>query len=150
MRRFFVAMLQTGLFLAIPLMAEELKLGKPIELTSSTTIKELLSRPGEYLGKDVRIEGEIVEVCQHMGCWINVRDASSDALIQVKVNDGEIVFPKNGSGKQVVVQGRLEKVLVSKEELQRQAIESGKKVDSASITEAKVIYRIKGDGAIVK
>jgi len=85
-----------------------------------------------------------------MGCWINVKDASTSEVIQVKVDDGVIVFPKDGAGKKVVAQGKLEKVVVTKEELQHQAEESGKKVDTSKITGGKTTYRIKGEGAIIK
>ena len=150
MKKVCVAILGVAVFLALPLLAEEVKLGKPIAVESATPIKDILSQPQKYLGKDVRIEGEITEVCQNMGCWINVKDASTSEVIQVKVDDGVIVFPKEGAGKKVIAQGKLEKVVVTKEELQHQAAESGKKIDISKITEGKTTYRIKGEGAIIK
>jgi hypothetical protein len=149
MKKISVAILGVTALLALPLMAEEVKLGKPIAVKSATPIKDILSQPDKYLGKDVRIEGEITEVCQNMGCWINVKDASTNKVIQVKVDDGVIVFPKDGAGKKIVAQGKLEKVIVTKEELQHQAEESGRKIDNSKITEGKTIYRIKGEGAII-
>ncbi len=150
MRKICLVAIGVVLLAALPVLAEELKLGKPIAITSVTPIKDILSQPDKYLGKEVRIEGEIVEVCQNMGCWIHVKDASTNQTIQVKVNDGEIVFPKEGAGRKVIAQGKLEKVMVSKEELQHQALESGRKADSSKITEGKMIYRIRGEGAILK
>ncbi len=150
MRKICLVIVGITALATLPLLAEELKLGKPVVLTSSTPIKDILSQPDKYLGKDIRIEGEIVEVCQNMGCWINVKDASTNQTIQIKVNDGEIVFPKDGAGRTVIAQGKLEKVTVSKEELQRQAAESGKKIDGSKIAQGKTMYRIKGEGAIVK
>jgi RecJ-like exonuclease len=145
-----VAVLGMAVLSTLPLRAEELKLGKPISIESATPIKDILARPDQYLGKHVRIEGEIVEVCQNMGCWINIKQPGTNQIIQVKVNDGEIVFPKDGAGRMVIAQGKLERVLVSKEELQRQAEESGKRADPSAITEGKMIYRIKGEGAVVR
>jgi hypothetical protein len=149
MKKICIAILGIAALIALPLLAEEVKLGKPIAVKSATPIKDILSQPDKYLGKDVLIEGEITEVCQNMGCWINVKDASTSEVIQVKVDDGVIVFPKDGAGKKVVAQGKLEKVVVTKEELQHQAEESGKKVDTSKITGGKTIYRIKGEGAII-
>ena len=149
MKKICIAILGIAALIALPLLAEEVKLGKPIAVKSATPIKDILSQPDKYLGKDVLIEGEITEVCQNMGCWINVKDASTSEVIQVKVDDGVIVFPKDGAGKKVVAQGKLEKVAVTKEELQHQAEESGKKVDTSKITGGKTIYRIKGEGAII-
>jgi hypothetical protein len=149
MKKSGMAILGIAALMAFPLLAAEMKLGGPIAITSATLIRDILSDPDKYLGRDVRIEGEITEVCQNMGCWINVRDASTNAGIQVKVNDGEIVFPKDGAGRKAIVQGKLEKVTVSKEELEHQAKESGKKVDISKIAGPKIVYRIKGEGAVI-
>lgn len=150
MKKICIAILGMAVLVALPVLADEIKLGKPVTVKSATLIKDILDKPDKYLGREVCIEGEITEVCQNMGCWINVKDASTNETIQVKVDDGVIVFPKDGAGKKVVAQGKLEKVLVSKEELQRQAKESGKKVDASKITEGKMTYRIKGEGAVVR
>jgi hypothetical protein len=135
-------------------MAAEIKLGAPIAIKDATTIRDLLATPDKYLGKNVRLEGEIVEVCQMMGCWIKLHDASSKEIIQVKVEDGVIVFPKDGAGKQASVQGKVEKLVLSKEEyvesLKHEAAEGGKKIDTSKITEGKTIYRIRGEGAVIK
>jgi hypothetical protein len=143
-----------ALLLSLPLLAAEMKLGKPIEVKTSTSIKELYTNPDKYLGKEVRIEGEIVEVCQNQGCFIFVKDSSTPETIQVKVNDGDIVFPKDGAGKKVIAQGKLEKQVLSKEQLIQQtehyAQEAGKKADTSKITEGKATYRIKGEGAVIK
>jgi hypothetical protein len=135
-------------------LAAEMNLGKPIDVKQTTTIKELLTNPDKYLGKDVKIEGEITAVCQNMACWINVKDGSTPETITVKVNDGEIVFPKDGAGRKVVAQGRFEKLDMTKEQyiayLQHQAIESHTKIDTSKISAAQAVYRIKGSGAMVQ
>jgi hypothetical protein len=142
------------LLLVLPAWAAEMNLGKPIDVKRTTSIKELLTNPDQYLGKDVKIEGEITAVCQNMACWINVRDGSTAEAIPVKVNDGEIVFPKDGTGKKVVAQGRFEKIDMTREQyvayLQHQAVESRTKVDTSNITAGKVVYRIKGSGAVIE
>ncbi len=150
MKKLAIVITAIAVLASIPLLAEEVKLGKPVTVKEVTLIKDILGSPDKYLGKDIRIEGEIAAVCQNMGCWINVKDTSTKETIQVKVDDGVIVFPKDGAGKKVVAQGKLEKVMVSKEELINQAKESGKEVDPSKITGGKMTYRIKGDGAIIQ
>jgi Domain of unknown function (DUF4920) len=146
--------LYLALLLALPGWAAEMNLGKPIDVKQTTTIKELLTNPDKYLGKDVRVEGEITAVCQNMACWINIKDGSTPETITVKVNDGEIVFPKDGTGRKVVAQGKLEKLDLTKEQyvayLQHQAIESHTRIDTSTITAAKPVYRIKGSGAVIQ
>ena len=142
------------LLVALPVWAAEMNLGKPIDVKQTTSIKELLTNPDQYLGKDVKIEGEITAVCQNMACWINVKDGSTPETITVKVNDGEIVFPKDGAGRKVVAQGKFEKIDMTKEQyvayLQHQAVESHTKIDTSNITAARAVYRLKGSGAVIQ
>ncbi len=154
MRKTYTAAAGITMLLSLPLLAAELKLGKPIDIQSTTSINELLSQPDNYVGKDVKIEGEIVDVCQNQGCFIHVKDSSSKETLLVKVNDGEIVFPKDAAGKKVVAQGKFEKQTQTKEQLiestKHFAEEAGKKADTSKITQGKTTYRIKGQGAIIK
>ena len=154
MRNVCIAIVGVAWLAALPLLAEEIKLGKPVQIKNVTLVKDLLASPEKYLGQDVKVEGEITEVCQMMGCWINLRDASSKDAIQVKVQDGEIVFPKNSAGKKIVAQGKFERLVESKDEyiesLKEEARETGKKIDTSKIREGRTFYRIKGEGAVIR
>jgi hypothetical protein len=145
--------LAAALIATLPLLAAELKLGKPVDVKETTKIADLLAKPEQYLGKTVKVEGKIIEVCQMMQCWITVNDGSSKESIQVKVDDGVIVFPKDGPGRQAVAQGEFAKIVLTKEQyvaqLQREAKEKGAAVDTSKITEGKTIYRINGTGAVI-
>ena len=88
------------------LVAGEVKLGKPLALKQATPIAALLADPETYLDKTVQVKGKITEVCQNMGCWMALVDAESGKTIRIKVNDGEIVFPKDGAGKMAVAEGK--------------------------------------------
>jgi RecJ-like exonuclease len=115
-------------------MAGEQKLGKGVSLKTPTPIKTLLEQPDKYIGKVVMVEGEITQVCQMAGCWIMMKDASSSEPIMIKVDDGVIVFPKDGAGRKVAAQGTLEK---ADDEAQKEAGSHSQ-------------FRIKGTGAILK
>jgi hypothetical protein len=136
----------------LALRAADLRLGKPISIESATPIAEIQTHPERYLGKEVRVEGQIAEVCQAMGCWMEVRDAAQHS-IRVKVDDGVIEFPRDGAGRKVVAQGTVEKVTMTRDQyvalLRHEAEESGKKIDTSKITEGKTIYRLRGTGALV-
>jgi RecJ-like exonuclease len=134
MKKACCTMLAITLLAVLPLLAGEQKLGKGVTIKKATPVKALLSEPEKYVGKEVMIEGEITKVCQMEGCWIMVKDASSSEPIMIKVDDGVIVFPKDGAGKKIVAQGKLEKV----------ADEAQKEAGSSSA------YRIKGIGAVLK
>ncbi len=99
----------------------------------------------------VRIEGLIIEVCAKRGCWVYVASDKTDEKIQVKVTDGEIVFPMSATGRNGVVEGVVEEVKMSKEQLiayqKHLAEEKGKPFDPASVKEGSRFIRLIGLGA---
>src|SRR3954471_4251157 len=96
--------------LAAALAAAEQKLGKPLELKQPTPIATLLANPEPYLGKTVQVKGKITEVCQMMGCWMALSDVESGKIMRVKVDDGDIVFPKDGAGKTAIAEGKFTRI----------------------------------------
>jgi hypothetical protein len=134
------------------LAAADTKLGKPLTAKQAVTIAELLAKPADYVGKTVQVKGKITEVCQMMGCWIYVADAQGNK-IRVKVNDGEIVFPKDGAGRTITAEGVFTKEDLTREQAidraREEAKDSGRKFDPASIKTGTVIYQIQGTGAVI-
>ena len=133
--------------------AAELKLGKPLTLKQPTPIPTLTSDPAPYLGKLVLVKGKITEVCQMMGCWMALVDPESGKTIRIKVEDGEIVFPKDGAGKTATAEGKFTKTELSKDQtvsyLKHLAEENGKKFDPATVKEGMTLYQLAGQGAVI-
>jgi hypothetical protein len=125
--------------------AEE-KLGKSLTLKEKTSVSKILSSPAKFEGKKVLVEGKIADVCQEMGCWIDIAGEKEGEKIKVKVVDGEIVFPKDSKGKTVLVEGVIEKVTAEKTEHK----EMKEHKDGDGCEADKVSYRIKGLGAVIK
>ncbi|WP_419174704.1 DUF4920 domain-containing protein [Desulfosediminicola sp.] len=125
--------------------------GNGISEGESTAISRILDAPDEYLGKIVRVEGLIIEVCAKRGCWIYVAGDRPNEKIQVKVTDGEIVFPMSATGRVGIIEGIVDEVKLSREELikyqQHLAEEKGKPFDPASIDEGTRFIRLIGLGA---
>ena len=135
------------------LAAAELKLGKPLTIKEPVSVEKIYAEPDKYLNKTVAVKGKITEVCQMMGCWMNLLDSASGKMIRIKVNDGEIEFPKNGAGKIAIAEGTLTKLELSKEraiaEAKHEADEMGRKFDPKAITGPVTRYQIRGTGAVV-
>ena len=135
------------------LAAAELKLGKPLTVKEPVSVEKIYAEPEKFLGKTVAVKGKITEVCQMMGCWMNLVDESSGKMIRIKVNDGEIEFPKKGAGKIAIAEGTLMKIELSKEraiaEAKHEADEMGRKFDPSAIKGPLTRYQIKGNGAVV-
>lgn len=80
--------------------------GKAVTLTETTTIAAILANPEEYHDKNVRIEGNITEVCQTMGCWFYVADETQRIKVDLEMHRADTyTIPKNSKGKKSVVQG---------------------------------------------
>lgn len=149
MKQIFTA----SLLAASLLSAAELKLGKPLTVKEPVSIEKVYAEPEKFLGKTVAVKGKITEVCQMMGCWMNLVDSASGKSIRIKVNDGEIEFPKNGAGRMAIAEGTLTKVELSKEraiaEAKHEAEEMNRKFDPKAITGPVTRYQIRGTGAVV-
>lgn len=130
------------------------KYGKNITLSDTVEVSELLDNPEAYEGKAVLIRGNVVDVCQKRGCWIEVAGDRPYEKITVKVNDGEIVFPLSAKGSHAVVEGMVERIDLTQEQAVKwkahQAEEKGEAFDSSSVTGPLTIWRIKGAGAEIK
>ncbi len=126
--------------------------GAPLTLSELTEVSTILASPDEWVGKRVLIEGEVHEVCEMMGCWMDIQ--AEDDLITVQVADGEIVFPISARGKTPVVEGNVEALVMTAEQVKAQAMhraeEMGETFDPAATYEATTTYRIWGLGAVIR
>lgn len=116
-------------------------------------IDTLLAHPERYVGKKVRVEGVVADVCPRRGCWIDIHDERSRA-VRFEVEDGEIVFPKECTGKDVTAEGVFRRMELDREQatayLEHLAEERGEAFDPASVTGPLTLYRIEGSGAVVR
>jgi hypothetical protein len=88
-----------------------------------------------------------------MGCWIAIVDPAANKIIRVKVKDGEIVFPKDSPGRNVVAEGKLTRTELTREQtvayLKHQAEENGKSFDAASVKQGMTLVQLAGTGAVI-
>ena len=147
MRTILASVLALGL-----LSAAETRLGKPLTVKEPMPLATLLAHPDDYVGKTVQVKGKVVEVCQAMGCWMDLTNDQGQK-IQIKVNDGEIEFPKDAPGKMAVAEGKLNKLELTREQAvaraEEEAKEAGRKFNPASVKSGMTIYQIQGTGAVL-
>jgi hypothetical protein len=147
MRILLASLLSLGL-----LSAGETKLGKPLTVKEPMPIATVLAKPGDYVGKTIAVKGKISEVCQEMGCWMELTNESGQA-IKIQVNHGDLEFPKDGAGKMAIAEGKLTKSELSKDEAiaaaKEEAKDKGKGFDPASVKGPKTVYQIQGSGAVI-
>jgi hypothetical protein len=72
----------------------------------------------------------------------------------VKVQDGDIVFPKESVGKVALAEGKLIRLILSREQAiaraRHEAEEQGRKFDPSKITSGTTIYQLQGSGASIQ
>ncbi|MEM7356443.1 MAG: DUF4920 domain-containing protein [Acidobacteriota bacterium] len=136
-------------------LAEAEVYGDAIDEAEPTPIAKILADPDAFLGKTVRIEGGILDVCPKKGCWIEIGDAEHH--IQLKVDDDVIVFPTDAKGRVAAAQGEVEALELTREKylgwLAHRAEEMGRAFDAASAEIGEGPYRIiriRGTGAEIE
>jgi len=150
-------LLLSGLILALSpapaLTCEKVAFGAGVNLTKTTPVGAILDQPAAFTGKEVRVEGEIKDVCKMAGCWMELAAADGDRSLKVKVKDGEIVFPVSARGKRAVAQGKVEQIEMSRDKYvqfrKHSAEEGGGTFDEASVQGDGPfkIYQLAGTGA---
>jgi len=128
--------------------------GEALTLREVTPVSAILDDPEHYLGERVLVEGMIVAVCESKGCWMDIASDREFEKIQIKVDDGVIVFPLSERGKQALVEGIVEELQLTEEQAieqaQHHAEEMGEEFDPSSVPAGpQTIYRIRGIGAVV-
>lgn len=128
--------------------------GKGITAPSVIKLSALLEKPELFVGKVVRIEGLVTDVCPKRGCWMKVAGDKEFQEIKIKVEDGVIVFPLSAKGKRADVEGILRKIELTKDEAiaraKHEAEEKKVPFDPKSVTGPMVIYQIEGTGAVIR
>lgn len=163
MQRGFPAALPAALILtvlAVPAAAsvpgcDARQVGAGVTVAETTPVADILDRPESFVGRTVAVEGEVADVCQAAGCWLEMRAADGPRTLKVKVEDGVLVFPKDSRGKRARAQGEVERLDLDREgyllHLAHEAHEQGRDFDEATVPAEGPyhVYRIRGTGAEV-
>ena len=127
--------------------------GKPLSKEKAVKVSDLLAKPDEFVGKTVKVEGIVTDVCEMRGCWMVIAGDQDFQSIRFKVEDGVIVIPMEAKGKKAVAEGTFRKIEMSKEQTLEQAKhhaeETGQPFDPEKVKGPSVIYQLDGTGAVI-
>ncbi len=134
------------------LRADAKSYGAGVTLAETTSVARILADPDAYVGKKVRIEGKVADVCPMKGCWMELSEKAGGSSLRVKVDDGVIVFPVTSKGKLAVAEGIVEAIPMTRERyvawLEHLAEERGQKLDAATVGKGPFrILQLRGTGA---
>lgn len=127
--------------------------GQGVTLADETAISAIIDKPENYTGKKVKVSGLVIDVCSKRGCWIYLAGDRDFEKIRIKVTDGEIVFPMEARGKNATVEGVVESMELTREDVinrgKHHAEETGVPFDPATVTSGETVLRIRGLGASI-
>jgi len=127
--------------------------GERPTLTDTTLVSTILSAPDSHVGRRVLVTGTVVQVCEERGCWLQLASDRPQQTLKVKVEDGVIIFPMTARGKKAVVEGVVERVVLTAEQARaqarRHAAETRTAFDSTAVFEPSTTYQLRGIGAII-
>jgi hypothetical protein len=151
MRTFLVTFLLVAMLSPVTAFAKDF--GQGVTLSEETAVSAILDKPEDYVGKKVKVSGLVIDVCSTRGCWIYLAGDRDFEKIRIKVTDGEIVFPMEARGKVATVEGVVESMVLTREEVikrrKHHAEEKGIAFDPASVTSGETVLRIRGLGASI-
>jgi len=128
--------------------------GKTLSDGKVVKVSELFATPDEYVGKVVKVEGIITDVCEKRGCWMMIAGDQEFQAIRFKVEDGVIVIPMEAKGKKAVAEGTFRKIEMTKEQAIAQAKhhaeEQGLEFDPESVKGPSVMFQLDGTGAVIE
>jgi hypothetical protein len=80
--------------------------GAAFTLTGSEPLQTLFDDPTPHMGHDIRVVGEITNVCQAKGCWMVLRADGGESM-RITMKDHAFSVAKDASGRTAHVQGAL-------------------------------------------
>ena len=99
--------------------------GAKITAQGAIGIDQLAATLGDSDSMRVKTKGKIVSVCQKKGCWMKV-DMGEGKTMRVTFKDYGFFVPKDAAGKEVVLEGKVQKQLTDIETLRHYAEDEGK------------------------
>ena len=85
--------------------------GAPFTLTASEPLQTLIDDPDPQVGREVRVRGEVTNVCQKAGCWMVLR-AEGGESVRITMKDHDFSVAKDLAGRSCDVQGTVVKKAV--------------------------------------
>lgn len=130
------------------------KVGKELSKNDPVPISKLIENPEDFVGKTVKIEGVVIDMCVKRGGWMDLAGDQEFTKFTTDAKTADFKFPLDSKGKKAVVEGKLTKVTITveqqKDRLNHEAEENGKEVDLSTITGPKVTYVLKATGAEIE
>ena len=138
------------LFISTAVRAQSVQhFGERIDEENVISSTELANAVAQQGTAEVKVAGEITEVCAVKGCWMTMNVGGQEMMVRFK--DYGFFVPKDAAGKTAVVQGQAKVDTVDVATLRHYAEDAGKpKAEIESITEPEVKLSFEAAGVILR
>jgi hypothetical protein len=95
----------------------------------------LAQNPGDFINKNIKVEGKVVHVCPHTGKKMFIVGENPDIMLYVSAGENTPKFPMDLMGKTISVEGRIERVVTAEKPAEAEVLPVKEKAaccDSAS------------------
>ncbi len=111
---------------------------------------ELLAMLNDSDSVQVKVEGDIMDVCKKKGCWLEMK-LNDEQNMTVKFKDYEFFVPMNSAGKKAVIEGIAKVEVQDVDWLKHKASDAGKSQEEIDqITEPVTSVTFMATGVIIK
>lgn len=130
--------------------ATETYYGEKINADNAISVDELATVMGDKTEMPVKITGEVADVCQKKGCWMELKTADGKGL-RITFKDYGFFMPKDCHGKTAIAEGIAKIEETSIADLQEYAKDAGKSAEEiAAITTPQKELVFEANGVILK
>jgi hypothetical protein len=78
------------------------RFGAPVDTAATkVALTEVAKEPSAFVGKTFATQGIVTAVCQHRGCWMELKDDAGEA--HIKMAGHAFFVPRSAAGKKAVV-----------------------------------------------
>ena len=127
--------------------------GESFSDEGAVPVQAVVAEHQAYLGRSVKIEGTVAEVCQMAGCWLTLQtgDGNNIRILVARNDDGNYAFtvPKDISGRRVVVQGMLAEETLLEGTQRHLAQDAGRTVDDETLV-PKAELQVTAQGVLIE
>lgn len=130
--------------------------GVTITEDEAFSVADLVENPGSYDDQLVRVDGNVVAVCQMAGCWLQLENPDGEPLRIHVPRDPETrryvwTFPMNLGPSPAIVQGIASTDTISVAQQQHYLEDGGASQEEIdAITEPQLVTRLVADGALIE
>jgi hypothetical protein len=132
MKRLLTLSVLTVLFACRAQLPAGAPFGEPMAARDVVAFATVDASPTDYFEQTLLVEATVTAVCVNKGCWMQVEDRGSSAMVRWETGcGGKYAFPQSAIGRRVLIQGSFYPKTISPEDAEHLEEEAGGSIEIA-------------------